>query len=292
MKRVFAFLLITFPLALFAQPLLVAKASLNSTSIRTVQQKKSTYFPSLKLKSPLFPRKKAHVFTVVIDAGHGGKDPGARGNQGIKEKVIVLSIAKKLAREINHHTNMRAILTRHGDYFVPLVQRLRLARKNKADLFIAIHADAYFDDKATGASVYALSEHGASSVAARWLARCENHAELDEVELNALQDQSPVLRSVLIDLAQTATMRDSLLLGRNILRSLDNISSLHYPRVERAPFLVLKSPDVPSILVEVGFISNPHEERRLANADYQNKIARALWMGIEQYQNEHTIVSI
>ncbi|MFZ2314394.1 MAG: N-acetylmuramoyl-L-alanine amidase [Gammaproteobacteria bacterium] len=231
--------------------------------------------------------KKIEIFTVVIDAGHGGKDSGALGSNGIKEKNVVLGIARKLADEINQQPGMRAVLTRSGDYFVPLRQRLRLARKGEGDLFVAIHADAYFNSRAIGASVYALSQHGATSEAARWLAQKDNYSELDGVEFNSLQDRSPLLRSVLIDLAQTATIRDSLRLGNKVLDALDNISTLHYKHVEQAPFMVLKSPDIPSILVETGFISNPREERRLADPRYQQRVARALLVGIQQYKDRY-----
>ena len=235
-----------------------------------------------KISSPLF--------TIVIDAGHGGKDAGAIGRRGIMEKTIVLAIAKKLAQKINQHTSMHAILTRKGDYFVSLRQRLKLARKGQANLFIAIHADAYFDNSAVGASVYALSQRGATSEAARWLAQRDNYAELGAIDLDLLKDRSPMLRSVLIDLAQTATIQESVRLGNRVLDALDDISSLHYSRVEQAPFVVLKSPDIPSILVEVGFITNPKEELRLANAHYQQALAAALWQGIDQYIKKYAAV--
>lgn len=226
----------------------------------------------------------ARKMTIVIDPGHGGKDPGARGIAGKKEKDIVLAIAKQLSKEINQTENMRAILTRTGDYFVSLRKRLDLAREQNADLFIAIHADAYFNNHKSGASVFALSKRGATSEAARWLAKRDNYSELGEVELNELQDRSSLLRGVLIDLSQTATIRDSLRLGNKVLDALDNVSSLHYKYVEQAPFVVLKSPDIPSILVETGFISNPYEEARLANPIYQQKMAHALWQGIQRYK--------
>lgn len=222
-------------------------------------------------------------YTIVIDAGHGGKDPGARGSSGIYEKEVVLQIAKGVAEEINRSKNMRALLTRKGDYYVPLRERLRLARKSKADVFISIHADAYFKIQASGMSVYALSEHGATSEAARWLAQQDKYPELGAIELDDLHDQSRVLRSVLIDLAQTATIRESIRLGNNMLDALDDISSLHYARVERAPFLVLKSPDIPSILIETGYISNPIEERLLAEPSYQDELAHAICKGIKKY---------
>lgn len=227
--------------------------------------------------------KKSSVFTVVIDAGHGGHDAGAVGQGGIQEKKVVLAIAETLAQEINRQPGMRAVLTRRGDYFVPLRERLKLARKGEADLFIAIHADAHYDAKARGASVYALSQHGATTEAARWLAQKDNYAELDDVALNALQDRSSVLRSVLIDLAQTATIQDSIRLGSKILDKLDDIAKLHYKHVEQAPFVVLKSPDIPSVLIETGFISNPTESEKLSNVTYQNELAHALFLGIKHY---------
>lgn len=242
-------------------------------------------------KQRLEPDKKTDIFTVVVDAGHGGKDTGALGPNGIKEKDVVLAIAKKLAYDINQQPGMKAVLTRSGDYFVPLRKRLNLARKGEGDLFIAIHADSYFNAKATGASVYALSQHGATSEAARWLAQKDNYSELDGVELNELHDRSPILRSVLIDLAQTATIRGSLRLGNKMLDALDDVANLHYKHVEQAPFMVLKSPDIPSVLVETGFISNPREEKRLADPIYQQRIANALLTGIKQYQAHYMVAS-
>jgi N-acetylmuramoyl-L-alanine amidase len=232
---------------------------------------------------------KQRIYTIVLDAGHGGKDPGALGARGTEEKQVVLNIAKILADKINQQPGMRAVLTRHGDYFVPLRQRLNLARKGKADLFVAIHADAYFEKNATGASVYALSQHGASNEATRWLAQRENYSELGEVALNALQDRDPMLRSVLVDLAQTATIQDSMRLGNKILDALDRVSSLHYTHVERAPFVVLKSPDIPSILVETGFITNPFEEERLASSVYQEQMAQALLLGVQAYVQKYAV---
>ena len=228
-----------------------------------------------------------HRFVVVIDAGHGGKDTGAIGQRGTQEKDVVLGIAKKLAQEINATPNMRAVLTRNGDYYVSLYNRLKLARKGDADLFVAIHADAAADKTATGASVYTLSQRGASTMAARWLALRDNHTELGDVQLNELEDQSSTLRSVLIDMAQSVTRQDSMRLGMKILDMVETIASLHYSHVEPAPFLVLKSPDIPSVLVETGYISNRREEERLANAAYQKKMAHALWQGIHQYMVQY-----
>lgn len=220
---------------------------------------------------------------IVIDPGHGGKDPGAIGPYGMKEKQIVLAIAKRLEKKINSTTGLHAILTRNDDYFVPLAERLQVARKGKADLFVSIHADSFFNVHSNGASVYALSSKGATSVAARWLAIRENHSELGGLDLRELEDQSPQLRFLLIDLAQTAANRNSLRLGRFLLQSLMEVATLHYSRVEQAPFMVLKSPAIPSILVEIGFLSNPKEEKKLSNPAYQNKLAQALFNGIQQY---------
>jgi N-acetylmuramoyl-L-alanine amidase len=228
-------------------------------------------------------------FTIVIDAGHGGKDPGAIGKRGTQEKKLVLSIAKILAQLINRDSEMRGVLTRSGDYYLPLRTRMQLARKKEADLFIAIHADAYFNNSFTGASVYALSKRGATSEAARWLAQRHNYAEIGDVEFKALQDRSLVLRSVLIDLAQTTTIRDSLRLGNSILQALQTTSSLHFTEVQQAPFMVLKAPDIPSVLVETGFITNPKEELRLKNPRYQRQIAQSIYQGIKRYIKNYAI---
>jgi N-acetylmuramoyl-L-alanine amidase len=229
------------------------------------------------------------TFDIVIDAGHGGKDPGALGRNGAREKDIVLNIAKILTKKLNALPHVRAVMTREEDYFVPLRKRLAIAREAKADLFIAIHADAYFDKHAEGASVYALSQHGATSEAARWLAKRDNYSELDGVEFNSLSDRDPIIRSVLVDLAQTTTMEDSIKVGNAVLDALERISPLHHAHVERAPFVVLKSPDIPSILVETGFITSPKEERRLTNAVYQEQLADALRAGIYQYVRKNSV---
>ena len=231
------------------------------------------------------------VMTVIIDPGHGGKDTGAIGKSKTLEKDIVLQISKQLADLINRTSTMHAVLTRNGDYYVTLHNRLVYARKNKADIYISIHADSYFNNWASGASVYALSKNGATSIAARWLAKRDNYSELGGVSLSGLNDQSPILRSVLIDLAQTVTVTDSMRLGTALLDEMDNITPLHYSRVEQAPFMVLKSPDIPSVLVEVGFISNPAEELRLRNKAYQHKIALSLFNGIRNYQKKYYIVT-
>lgn len=260
------------------------------TTLQSATTKQLVKHNLAKPRTQFYPyptQSAARIYNVIIDAGHGGKDPGARGVNGAVEKNIVLAIAKLLAAKINASSNMRAILTRDKDIYVPLRQRLQLARKDKADLFVAIHADAFFNKGATGASVYALSAHGATTEAARWLAKRDNYSELGGVEFDALQDRSSLLRSVLIDLAQTATIRDSLRLGNKVLDALDDISSLHYKHVAQAPFVVLKSPDIPSILVEVGFITNLREERRLVNSWYQRQVAQALYQGINQYVQKY-----
>lgn len=224
---------------------------------------------------------------VVIDPGHGGKDPGATGARGTREKDVVLAISKSLAGLLNSTPGYSAVLTRDGDYFIELRGRLRLARKDKADMFIAIHADAYRNREARGSSVFALSAHGASSEAARWLAERENYSELGGVNLNQLNDKDNMLRSVLIDLSQNATIGSSLQLGSALLHSLGKFNTLHHGKVEQAPFMVLKSPDIPSVLVETGFLSNPLEEQNLRNSYYQQKIARALYQGIMDYFSQN-----
>jgi len=234
-------------------------------------------------KRSLVSTKKPKRYIVVIDAGHGGKDTGAIGFSGVKEKDVALAVARDLAKQMNAQPNMRAILTRQRDNFIPLRTRLALARRGRADLFIAIHADAEANKAAQGASVYTLSQRGASREAARWLAKHENYVSLDEVAFAELPDQSQVVRSTLIDMAQTATMNESLQLGRHVLHALHKVTILHYRSVEQAPFMVLKAPDIPSILVELGYLSNVREERRLVNVHYQHQLARALLAGVKHY---------
>ena len=271
------------------QKMLVADISHALKTLKTKKTitKKVTFFAYQK--EDLVPNRarKRRPFIIIIDPGHGGKDVGAIGKNGTFEKNIVLFIARKLAREINLQPHFRAILTRQGDYYIPLRERLRLARSGRADLFIAIHADAYFNNRALGASVYALSQRGATTEAARWLAQQEKYPELDQVAFDQLKDHSHVLRSVLIDLAQTATIRDSLRLGNALLDQLDQVGSLHYSHVEQAPFVVLKSPDIPSVLIETGFITNPYEEKRLRTLVYQQQLALAIWRGIYSYVSKY-----
>ncbi len=218
---------------------------------------------------------------VAIDAGHGGEDPGARGRLGTREKDVTLAIAKRLKIAIDKEPNMRAVLVRDGDYFIPLGQRVAKARRVQADLFVSVHADAWVKPDARGSSVFALSEKGATSTAARMLASKENQSDLiGGVNLGA---KDPVLARTLLDLSQTATINDSLKLARHVLSELGDVNDLHKHSVEQAGFAVLKAPDVPSILVETAFISNPEEEKRLKDARYQDKIAGAILGGIKRY---------
>ena len=230
------------------------------------------------------PRKREEMIrlvTVAIDAGHGGEDPGARGASGALEKHVTLSIARKLKRQIDNVPNMRAILIRDGDYFIPLQQRVHKARKAHADLFISVHADAFDRPEANGSSVFALSERGATSAAARWLARNENASDLMGGVSLASADAD--LAHTLLDLSQTATINDSLKLGKAVLNEIGTVNRLHKPRVEQAGFAVLKAPDIPSILVETAFISNPEEEQKLSDESYQERLAAAIAAGVKRY---------
>ena len=223
----------------------------------------------------------ARLATIVIDAGHGGEDPGARGRGGSHEKDVTLIIAKRLKAMIEQEPGLRAVLTRDADYYLPLATRVEKARKVKADLFVSIHADAFVKPHARGSSVFALSERRATSEAARWLAKKENEADLiGGVNLDV---KDRYLAQTLLDLSQTATISDSLKVGRHVLAELGAINTLHKAQVEQASFAVLKSPDVPSILVETAFISNPEEEKRLNDEAYQDKLARAILNGIQRY---------
>lgn len=218
---------------------------------------------------------------IAIDAGHGGQDPGARGAAGSREKELTLQIARELARQVNATPGLKAFLTRDGDYFIPLDQRYRKARAAKADLFVSIHADAFTNPAASGSSVFVLSQRGASSQAARWLANQENAADL--VGGVRLQDKDNTLASVLLDLSQSATMKASEDMANHVLGGLKRLGKTHKPHVERANFVVLRSPDVPSMLVETAFITNPDEERRLQDPAHQNRLARAILDGVNLY---------
>ena len=221
------------------------------------------------------------LVTITLDPGHGGEDPGAVGRGGSHEKNVTLAVAKRLKAKLDAEPNMRAVLTRDSDFFVPLHMRVQKARRVQSDLFVSIHADAFIKPDARGASVFVLSENGASSSAARWLANKENAADLIGGVNFGTKD--PMLARTLLDLSQTATINDSLKLGKAVLGELDRVGDLHKPHVEQAGFAVLKAPDIPSILVETAFISNPEEERRLNDEAYQDKLAEAVMSGIRKY---------
>ncbi len=223
----------------------------------------------------------SRLITIAIDAGHGGEDPGAIGHGGTREKDVVLAIAQVLRERINAEPNMRAFMIRDADYFVPLAVRVDKARKVRADLFVSIHADAFVNPNARGASVYVLSEDRASSGAARWLADKENRADL--IGGVNLANRNREVAKLLLELSTTAQIRDSSNFGRIVLGQLGTLGRLHKTSIEKAGFAVLKAPDIPSILVETAFISNPQEERRLADADYQEQIAQAIYTGIRHY---------
>lgn len=238
--------------------------------------------------APATPRGGARtdrLIIVALDPGHGGEDPGAIGPGGTREKDVVLQIALKLRERINNSTvggnPMRAFLTRDADFFVPLATRVQKARRVGADLFISIHADAFMRPEASGASVYALSDRGASSTAARWLANKENDA--DRIGGVNTSDKDSLVQRTLLDMSTTAQIRDSMKLGHAMLGHIGGVGRLHKASVERANFAVLRNPDVPSVLVETAFISNPQEERKLRSSAYQNELANALLSGIQKY---------
>ncbi|MFC3283165.1 N-acetylmuramoyl-L-alanine amidase [Litchfieldella rifensis] len=219
---------------------------------------------------------------IAVDAGHGGEDPGAIGPSGTREKDVVMDISRHLQRLINDTEGFRAVMIRDGDYYVGLRQRTRIAREQKADFFVSIHADAFSSARPNGSSVYALSQRGATSETAQWLANSENRADLiGGVDGSlSLKDKDEVLRGVLLDLTMTATLNDSLAIGGQVLDKLGRINRLHKSRVEQAGFMVLKSPDIPSLLIETGFISNPDEERRLRDPAHQAQLAAAIHGGL------------
>lgn len=227
------------------------------------------------------PPQVTRMLTIALDPGHGGEDPGAVGRGGSYEKNIVLAIAKRLKAKLEQHPNMRVMLTRDGDYFVPLHVRVQKARKVQADLFVSIHADAFVQTTANGSSVFALSEKGATSTAARWLANKENAADL--IGGTNIKNHDKQLASVLLDLSTTAQINDSMKLGKAVLNEIGGINRLHKGAVEQAGFAVLKAPDIPSILIETAFISNPEEEARLNDDAYQDRMADAVTQGIKKY---------
>lgn len=243
---------------------------------------------TVKPKAPSAPAPVATAgqrnIVVAVDAGHGGEDPGAIGPGRLREKDITLAISKELVAAINAERGFEAKLVRTGDYFIPLKKRRDLARNMKADLFVSIHADAFTKPSARGASVFALSRHGATSETARFLAQRENESDLiGGVGGISLEDKDQVLAGVLVDLSMTSTLNDSLRVGQQVLNSMGAIATLHKRQVEQAGFMVLKSPDVPSILVETGFISNPEEARKLATPAYRKQMAQSVFRGVRQY---------
>ena len=235
------------------------------------------------------PELSARTLVIVVDAGHGGEDPGAHGKHGTYEKNVTLAIARRLKKLIDDTDGMRGVLTRDGDYFIPLGMRVVKARQAHADLFVSIHADSYIRPDASGSSVFALSEHGATSAAARWLAKKENEADLiGGVNIDV---KDAYLARTMLDLSQTATISDSLMLAKYVLGELGDINNLHRGFVEQAGFAVLKAPDIPSILVETAFISNPDEERKLRGEQYQDEVAQAILSGIKRYFAQNPPIS-
>ncbi len=233
--------------------------------------------PNLSKSKPMARRP----IVIAVDPGHGGEDPGAVGPRGTYEKNVTLAIAKRLVTMLNAQPGMRSMLTRDDDYFVPLNVRVQKARRVQADLFISIHADAFTTPTARGSSVFALSEHGATSAAARWLAQRENDADL--IGGVNLDGKEPFLARTLLDLSQTAQINDSLRVGRSVLEGIGAVNSLHKGSVEQAGFAVLKAPDIPSILVETAFISNPDEELKLKSTKHQQQFAESIFGGVKRY---------
>jgi N-acetylmuramoyl-L-alanine amidase len=221
---------------------------------------------------------------IAIDAGHGGDDPGASGPSGTYEKRVTLQLAQTLAKLVDQERGMRPVLIREGDYFMPLRQRIEKARQHKADMFISLHADAFHDPRVHGASVYVLSQAGSSSEHAKWLAERENAADL--IGGVSLEDKDDVLASVLLDLSQTASLEASIDIAEKIIKGMKQVGKLHKPRVEAAGFAVLKSPDIPSVLIETAYISNPRDESNLRSPAHQKKLANAILQGIKSYFRE------
>jgi len=240
--------------------------NLSPTPIKTSQEKRNQ-------------RKKK--FVIALDPGHGGRDPGAIGKRGTREKDVALSVAKKMKTMINRESGYRAVLTREADRFVSLRNRVKKARAAEADIFISLHADSFHKPNVKGASVYALSLRGASSEAARWIAKKENSSDL--IGGISLDDKDDLIASVLLDLSQTATIQDSLELGSDVLGHIGKVSRLNNKKVQQAGFAVLKAPDMPSILIETAFLSNPSEEKKLRNPKHQHKLAKAVFSGIKKH---------
>jgi N-acetylmuramoyl-L-alanine amidase len=265
-----------------ADPLLALIDQLEKPQAPADSQPPATAPSVARPTTPAAPKRPVErLIIVAIDAGHGGEDPGARGRGGTYEKHVTLAIARKLKQRIDQEKNMRAFLIRDGDYFLQLADRVEKARRVKADLFVSIHADAFVRPHARGSSVFALSERGATSAAASALAKGQNESDL--IGGISLQGKDRYLNMTLADLSLTAQINDSLKVARSVLAELGEINTLHKPHVEQAGFAVLKAPDIPSILVETAFISNPEEERKLRNEAYQKKMADAVFTGIKRY---------
>ena len=256
--------------------------------LRQLEKKGSSIRPSIqKLPDEIInvekitPKEKINQIIVAIDAGHGGEDPGAIGKRGTLEKVITLQISKKLKALIDKEIGMKAVLIRDGDYYVPLAARVKKARKMKANVFISIHADAFTRRSVSGSSVFALSERGATSAFAKLIANKENESDL--IGGVSIDDKEPLLAKTLLDLSQSATVDDSIKLGNHVLNNVKRVNNLHKKHVEQAGFAVLKAPDIPSILVETAFLSNPTEEKNLRSKAYQIKLAKSILKGIKSY---------
>ena len=241
--------------------------------------------PSEVVKQEDTTHSEIRDIVIAIDPGHGGEDPGASGPEGTREKLVTFALAQRLAKRFEAERGMRALMIRTGDYYVGLRKRMKIARDNRADLFISIHADAFHDPRVHGSSVYILSRNGASSEAGRWLAAQENAADLAGGV--SLDDKDDLLASVLLDLSQTATLSASTEVGKDVLEQLKRLGKTHKKQVERAGFVVLKSPDIPSILVEAAFISNPDEERKLNEASHQEAMAASIFTGVVRYFERH-----
>ena len=261
------------PVSEYSPSLPNLKQSINPSPAQPLPKKAKTLNDVLGLS--------ARKLIIAIDAGHGGKDPGALGSKGAREKEITLRIAKELAAVVNADPGMKAVLIRADDTFIPLQERYMKARRSQADLFVSIHADAALNNNANGSSVFVLSTKGASSQAARWLADKENAADL--VGGVSLDDKDKNLSAVLLDLSQSATMRMSEDAANNVLKSLKDLGKTHKHQIEYANFMVLRSPDVPSMLVETGFITNPEEERKLSDSNHQKRLAFAIVQGVREF---------
>jgi N-acetylmuramoyl-L-alanine amidase len=249
---------------------------------RLVVDLHATNLSPTPIKTNQRERKKAKKqFVIALDPGHGGRDPGAIGKRGTREKDIALAVARKMKTLINRTSGYRAILTRDADRYVTLRNRVKKARQAEADIFISLHADSFHKSHVKGASVYALSLRGASSEAARWIAKKENSSDL--IGGISLDDKDDLIASVLLDLSQTATIQDSLELGSDVLSHLGKVSKLNNRKVQQAGFAVLKAPDMPSILIETAFLSNPSEEKKLRSSKHQHKLAKAVFSGIRKH---------